>query len=440
MVWADRPEDDFREDAGAYRFLARGGVTPHLRSVPRVRCVAEEESVRVGVAGAGIGGLTLAAALHRRGVEVAVFEKQEVLRAAGAGISLWPNALAALDACGLGDAVRAVGQPLASGGLMSMDGRPAATFSARAFRAALGEPLVCVKRAELVSALAAQLPAAALLAGTAVDGYTLEAGGVTVRLSGRHDEHVDVLIGADGIASAIAAQIAGPPTWRPSGYTAWRGIAEPVDGPRGDGLWMCLHNGHEFGWLPLRDGRTYWFATAMLTAVESDRPAREYLRAAFKQHPDPVPALIDATPDQALLRNDIIDRAKAARWTDGPIAVLGDAAHPMRPHLGQGGCQAIEDAAAIAHLLQGSHSVAEALRIYERRRRRRAAVVTALSRRAGLTFPAGRRSRALSGALSGNRKLAVGAALHALRPIASYNAGQRAVTGSSGIPSAVLRG
>lgn len=196
---------------------------------------------------------------------------------------------------------------------------------------------------------------------------------------------------------------------------------------------MCLHNGHEFGWLPLRDGRTYWFATAMLDSVSSDRSAREYLQTAFKHHPHPVPWLIDATPDVALLRNDIVDRATAARWTDGPVAVLGDAAHPMRPHLGQGGCQAIEDAAALAQLLPGTRSVEKALRSYARRRQRRVALIAGLSRRAGLTFPTGRRTRTLSLALSGNRNLAAGAALHALRPISSYSSGRRAVTGSAGL-------
>ncbi len=386
----------------------------------------------VGIAGAGIGGLTLAVALHRRGVDVVVFERQDRLRDHGAGISLWPNAVAALDSVGLGEVVRDIGSPLASGGALSMSGRPAVTFSSSAFRAVLGEPLLCVDRGELVSALVSELPKSAVVAGSEVVGYARVRGQIVVQTK-EHGEAraVDVLIGADGFNSRIATQIGGPLDRRPSGYTAWRAIAAFEQQDREDGFWACLHNGHELGWLPLPNCRTYWFATAMIDQIDTQATDYDYLRSRFMQHPDPLPSLIDATPPDALVRNDIIDRAMPRRWTDGAVAVLGDAAHPMRPHLGQGGCQAIEDASVLAQLLPGATSVVDALRQYERRRRRRAATVVRLSRLSRITFTPGWRTRALDTLLSSTPGLSINAALHGMRPIASYRAGVRAVAVSS---------
>ncbi len=308
--------------------------------------------VLIGIAGGGIGGLALAAALHRRGADVVVFEQQERVRDLGAGISLWPNALAALDSVGLGEMVRDLGQPLASGGLVSSAGHRGATFSTRGFTSAFGEPLRCVDRGELVTALAAILPEESLLVGQRVNGYRHVGRQVAIDTAGHEGHRLDALIGADGIGSKISVQLAGPLSWASSGYTAWRGLSQ-VQGPGDDdgSFWLCLHNGEEFGWMPLRNGRTYWFATAVHDRIGEGVTAGAYLREAFRQAPAPVVSLLEGTPEGAIVRNDILDRRRPRRWTDGALAVLGDAAHPMRPHLGQGGCQAIEDAAVLTRLL-----------------------------------------------------------------------------------------
>ncbi len=125
----------------------------------------------IGIAGGGIGGLTLAVALQQHGADVLVLEREPGIRDAGAGLSLWPNALAALDVVGLGDMVRSIGRGLASGGLMKLDGRTALTFSRRNFQAALGSPLVCVHRGELVATLAGHLLLGTTRTGCAVTGF-----------------------------------------------------------------------------------------------------------------------------------------------------------------------------------------------------------------------------------------------------------------------------
>lgn len=386
----------------------------------------------IAIAGGGIGGLGLAVALQQQGHEVVVLERQPEIRDTGAGISLWPNALAALDSVGLGATVRSIGRQLSSGGLRKADGGTAVRFSARSFEAALGEGLVCVHRGELVATLAGMLRPGTIRAGRAVTGYEPSGTGVRVQLAtgdGPETEEVqaEALVGADGIHSAVAAAMAGPLGYRYSGYTAWRGIAQIDADPEGEGIWACLPAGHEVGWLPITSGRTYWFATACLPPdyrfPEGDRA---YLTQAFAPLPHPVPALLRATPEGQLVRSDIVDREMPSGFSRGPVTVIGDAAHPMRPHMGQGGCQALEDVAALAACLANHSDPATAFERYERIRRRRVATVVKLSRRSGFTRPPGRATSAadrLTALLPG---VPIGAALWGLSPIAGYRAGVRA--------------
>ncbi|MHB1713188.1 MAG: FAD-dependent monooxygenase, partial [Acidimicrobiales bacterium] len=344
----------------------------------------------IGIAGGGIGGLTLAAALQQQGVEVLVLERQSEIRDAGAGISLWPNALAALDAVGLGEVVRSLGRSLAEGGERKLDGGIALTFSRRRFQAALGEGLVCVDRGEFVRALAGRVRPGTVRTDCAVAGYDLNPSGVTIRLHDGGDVAVDAVVGADGIGSAVATQLAGPLQSSYSGYAAWRAIAETDSVPEDDRFWACLADGHEFGWLPIGSGRTYWFATACLPEGHSFPEGDEaYLKETFGHWPYPIPHLLAATPSQRLVRNDIVDRAMPNQWSDGPVTLLGDAAHPMRPHLGQGGCQAIEDAVVLASYLAKARDAGDAFKRYEQRRRGRTRLIVQLSRLSSFTRPPG---------------------------------------------------
>jgi 2-polyprenyl-6-methoxyphenol hydroxylase-like FAD-dependent oxidoreductase len=346
--------------------------------------------VIVGIAGGGIAGLTLAGALQPQGVDVVVLERQPEVRDTGAGISLWPNALAALDAAGLGGVVRSLGRTLAGGGEKRLDGRVALSLSRRSFEAALGEGLICVDRGELVRALAGHLRPGTVRTGCAVTGYDLGSSGVTVRFSDGGGLAVDALVGADGINSAIASELNRPLRSSYSGYTAWRGIAETTAAFESDQIWVCLAGGHEFGWMPVGDAHTYWFATCWLPEGQRFPGGDDaYLKQTFSKWPQPIPDLLTATPPERLVRNDVVDRAMPDRWSDGAVTLVGDAAHPMRPHLGQGGCQAIEDAVVLASYLANSADPATAFAHYESRRRRRARLIVVLSRFSGFTRPPG---------------------------------------------------
>lgn len=409
---------------------------------------------KIAIAGAGVGGLTLAVALHRQGYEVQVFERRARMGDGGTGISLWPNALAALDTIGLGDQIRSLGCSLSSGGMLAMDGHPAATFDSDHFRSALGEDLVCVDRGQLIRALSSHLNPENIRSDTAVLSYELtgEASGgqasdpgsggrVRLGLSDGSSATVDGLVAADGIGSVLATQMAGRLATVYSGYTAWRAVAETHSDDTPSEMWACFARGHEVGWLPVGRHRTYWFATACLPRdYHLPDGDRFYLAAEFRDWPAPIPTLIASTDPGRLLRNDIIDRAVAKKWADGPVALLGDAAHPMRPHLGQGGCQAIEDAATLALCLADQPDIAGAFARYEQLRRGRASRIVRRSRRVRFTRPVGVGTRSLDRVSKSIPNLGVGPAMRMLAPIAGYHSSSAVPKGRGGSAGPTGRG
>ncbi|WP_102142420.1 FAD-dependent oxidoreductase [Mycobacterium hubeiense] len=321
------------------------------------------------VVGAGIAGLATAVALQRRGHRVAIVESRTDT-SSGAGISIWPNALAALDDIGLGDRVRAAGGPVAAGALRWRDGRWLRHPTADRIVNALGEPLVVVQRSALMDILTDALSDGTLRRGVAAQHIVATDSGVQVTLSDSTTCSVSGVIGADGINSVVARHLNGPLNHRYAGYTAWRGVAECALDP--DLAGETLGAGLEFGHVPMGPNRTYWFATERAPQGNA-APDGElaYLQTRFGAWAQPIPALLAATDPAQVLRNDLYDRDQARRWSRGPVVLVGDAAHPMRPHLGQGGCQGLEDAAILARFVDHTADVSAAFAGFEAFRRRR---------------------------------------------------------------------
>ncbi|WP_068275481.1 FAD-dependent monooxygenase [Aldersonia kunmingensis] len=340
----------------------------------------------IGIAGAGIAGLALAGALHRSGYPVTVFEERPEFAPTGAGITIWPNALAALDSLGLGDRIRAAGNPVGAGGIRTADGRWLRRMDRARIEAALGEPLIAIHRVELIELLAEAIGTNDLRFSAGVTGFKPNGGRVKALLADGTTAEVDALIGADGFRSAIARQLQPDIRERYAGYTAWRGVAETDTAHLGDDGEPAEFWGrrHQFGFVPLGRGRTYWFATETAPAATTFGDDLDHLRSTLHDWPSPVAALLDATACGAISRHDIYDRTVARRWSAGAVTLVGDAAHPMRPHLGQGGCQALEDAAILGRLCEGSAPL-DAFAEYERLRQRRARRYVRLSALAGRT-------------------------------------------------------
>ncbi|PAP75051.1 FAD-dependent monooxygenase [Rubrivirga marina] len=340
-------------------------------------------SPRVLVVGGGIGGLAVAVGLRRAGLPVEVAEAAPALEPVGAGIVLWPNALHALDRLGLGAAVRAVSQPSAGGAIWTPDGRPLVRVDPEALAARLGEAPRAIHRADLQAVLADAFDGPLHL-GARVIGIEDEGKRVRVRVADDREFEADVLIGADGLHSAVRSALHGAAAPAYAGYTAWRGVAQ-ADGAVLDG--EAVGRGQRFGQVPLPDGRVYWFATATVPAGGRDAARDELVRRFTEWHPS-VRSLVEATPEGAVLRNDVSDRPPLGVWGRGRITLLGDAAHPSTPNLGQGAGLALEDAAVLADRLGSTRDGLAALRDYEAARSGRTAAVVRRSRRVGALMQA----------------------------------------------------
>jgi 2-polyprenyl-6-methoxyphenol hydroxylase-like FAD-dependent oxidoreductase len=325
------------------------------------------------VVGAGIAGLATAVALQQRGHDVTVIEERTDT-SSGAGISIWPNALAALDEIGLGDAVRASGGRVTAGALRWRDGSWLRRPSSERMITALGEPLVVVRRNTLSEVLTRALTPGTVERGLALRNLVGTDSGVRLTLSDSTTRPADAVIGADGVRSVVARYLNGPLNHRYAGYTAWRGVATFALDP--DLAGETLGPGLEVGHVPLGPDRTYWFATERTTEGRST-PGGElaYLQYKFASWTDPIPAVLAATDPGEVLRNDLYDRDQARHWSRGPVTVVGDAAHPMRPHLGQGGCQGLEDAAILGSFVARSEDLTTAFARFAAFRRPRVRTV-----------------------------------------------------------------
>lgn len=340
---------------------------------------------RAIVIGGGIGGLALAVALRRIGIEVAVYERTPTIREVGAGIALWPNALKALSRLDMLDPIRAICLPEQRGRIYSWRGDILQETSMTEIRRRFGAPVVVAHRSDVQLALLHALDPASVHLNAACTGFSQDATGVTAHFADGREARADLLIGADGLHSAVRAQLVGPQPPRYAGYTAWRGIATGEGlGDPGTGFetWGC---GARFGLAHVDRRRVYWYATINAPEGGTDAPEgrkAEVLRR-FRDGHTPIRAVIEATEEAAILRNDIYDRDPLRTWSRGRVTLLGDAAHPLTPNLAQGACQALEDAVVLAQELEAAPDVGAALHRYEARRVARTSRITLLSRRLG---------------------------------------------------------
>ncbi|MEU8618979.1 FAD-dependent monooxygenase [Streptomyces sp. NPDC048623] len=365
------------------------------------------------VVGAGIGGLAAAVGLRRIGWEVTVLDRSPVLADAGAGISLHANGIRALDALGAGAAVRAAGRGHYTGGTRTPDGSWLARMDGAALERALGSPIVGIPRAALHRLLREALEPVTPRTGVTVTGVATVPGGrarVELRADGASEGagdgyrdrdgdgdgppaevlEADLVVAADGVGSRIRAGLfpAHPgPVY--SGSTVLRAITDRPVELRTD-FEITWGRGAEFGHIALADGRAEWHA--VLNAPAGVRPADPLaaLRRRFAGWHAPVPELLAATRPEAVLHHDIVELATPLpSFTAGRVVLLGDAAHAMTPNLGQGACQALEDAVVLAAELDGATGaggvvdVAAALARYDAARRPRTTAVAAAARRAG---------------------------------------------------------
>ena len=328
---------------------------------------------RVAIVGAGVGGLVAAAALRSRGFEVAVFEQAPRLRQQGSGLGLWTNAVAALHELGITNILDGIAEPVQRLVFLSAEGERLNEIRLDRIARRFSAPSANVHRSELLSAVAGEVGEEAITFGARCVGFEQDAQGVTVRFDDGGEHRTDLLVSADGVGSAIRRALHGEDGKETRCWSGWQGVASPgpAELPKWAGLFVL--NGQALaGLYQLTNARVHWF-------LDDPAPRRtprnvavlEVLLERLRGWPPVVRDAVASTSPDSISYNEVRDLLPYRPWGEGRVTLLGDAAHPMLPTLGQGACQAIEDAAALVRCLDSEADVETALRSYERQRLRR---------------------------------------------------------------------
>jgi 2-polyprenyl-6-methoxyphenol hydroxylase-like FAD-dependent oxidoreductase len=331
--------------------------------------------MRVAVVGGGISGLSAAIALGRIGADVEIFERGPAIREIGAGLSLWPNATYGLRELGLLEPCLRAASRVDRIRLSDCEGRPWASVRI----AGQSTPALCLDRPALLSVLLAAVDRRRIHVGQGCEAVSLEPGGggkPCVHFEGGRKLPFDAVIGADGLGSVVRRFVTGKaerPVYR--GYLIWRGVADVLPARYAEGsITEAWGDGERFGIMPIGQGKVCWYATRNQPEDAAPQSKAQILEH-FRGWHAPIAEVIAATPEAAIVRTPALDRPPAWNWAKGPVVLIGDAAHPMTPNLGQGTCQAIEDALVLSRCLAGGGSVDKAFHGFEKLRRARAAAI-----------------------------------------------------------------
>lgn len=349
---------------------------------------------RVIIVGGGIGGLTLARSLQTLDIDFLVLEQAPALTQVGAGIQLSPNGVLVLQRLGTGEHLDRIGvEPLSH---EFRDWRSGDTVLRTPLKPQVadrfGAPYYHVHRADLLDALVDGLDRERLRLDCRVSSVSHDSDSATVRTVKGEELTGDVVIGADGLHSAVRDQLFRPEAPRPSGYVAWRGLVAAEQarqlgfetrsyiylGPRLSLVLYSISSGSLFTWIALGKSddrlRESWSQTA----------SAEEIAAAFAEWHAPTRRLIEGT--DRLFATALFDRSPLATWIQGRVALLGDACHAMLPYHAQGAVQAIEDAWVLARCLARQGTVSSALDRYQSLRKDRTERIVAQSRHAEETY------------------------------------------------------
>lgn len=332
---------------------------------------------RVLIAGGGLAGLAAANGLRSAGVPTTVFDRVEYMRPAGAVISVLANSARGLERAGLGDLLERACVPVQRLEYLTWRGRYLAQMPIDAVAKRLGTRTYIALRSDLQLGMYEALGGEIVKLGAELVDFDQDEAGVTAKLRDGREERGSILLGADGIRSAIRAKLLGDEP-RYAGYTGWRGITtmDPQPLPPGLGR-QVFGRGRTFGAFGLRDNRVYWFSSLAAAAGGTDSAdgRKADVRRTFAGAPGFVQEIIEATDESEMLRTDIYDRPAVERWGEGRVTLVGDAAHAATPNTGQGGSLALMDGvviadriAAVSGSLDNLTTVRSALASYEAER------------------------------------------------------------------------
>lgn len=333
-------------------------------------------NLKVAIIGAGIGGLTAGIALRRMGYSVEIYDKATALKPAGAGISLWSNGVKVLNWLGLGEAIASIGGRMDRMEYRTHTNELLSDIDLNPLFAQVGQRPYPVSRSDLQRILLDAFGAENVELQSKCIGITEESDGVTAIFEHGHSTKVDLLIGADGIHSMARTYVTGTEVEpRYANYVNWNGLVAANPNISPTDVWgIYIGEGKRASMMPIGGDRFYFFFGAPMpqgTVVEPcDRQLE--LKNLFFNWATPVQNLIMQLNPLETNRLEISDLDPLEHIVRGRVALLGDSAHASTPTLGQGGCQAMEDAEILCrYLITTNLSVTDALKRYEGDRKER---------------------------------------------------------------------
>lgn len=330
--------------------------------------------MKISIIGGGIGGLCTAIGLQKAGFDVQVFEAATSFKPLGAGLALSSNAMEALGILGISEEIIKKGKILRQFSVLDEKGRIISTRNTEALVTCFGIDNFTIHRADLHEILIDKLRPNSIFIDNKLKSFQQEGESIKLFFKNGVTVETDCLIGADGVHSVVRSQLLPESRPRYSGYTCWRAVIEKM--PEGFNQTVFSEtwgSKGRFGVVPLSDNRIYWYAC--LNASENS-PAYERfgireIGDVFKEFDFPIAQIIALTNDAQLIHNDIIDIRPIDRFAFANVLLIGDAAHATTPNMGQGACQAIEDALFLTNCFKKYKTPVVAFKNFERVRMKR---------------------------------------------------------------------
>ncbi len=333
------------------------------------------------IIGAGIGGLTTAIALAQKGIHVKIYERASEIKEVGAGVWIAPNGMKIFDKLGIAQEIATAGKKLKRISVVDLNYKPISLIDGDEIEAKHQFATIAIHRATLQNILASKVNKEQIYLNKEFKGYEQNENSVSVFFEDGSTDVADFLICADGLKSKARNQLLGPKKLRDSGQTCWR-FTTAFDLPSNeeDNMYEVWANskGLRVGYSKIDQKRVYVYITNAKTLTNSEKAAnaKKHLLEMCKPFSKTVNDLIESVVENEIIQTDLFDFKPIQKWTDGRVALIGDAAHATTPNLGQGACQAIEDAWVLAEELSTNNGIETSLLNFQKRRIEKATFIT----------------------------------------------------------------
>lgn len=332
----------------------------------------ENMNKEISIIGGGIAGLTTALALQKIGLKPIIFESAEEVKAIGAGLGLGANAINAFSHLGIKEEVVAAGSFLSSFTVYDQKGKQITKTDSVSVSKKYGLDNFTIHRAGLHQLLLSKIDQNNIYTNKRAESILQNGNDVTIRFQDGSTYNTNYVVAADGIHSPVRQQLLPASKPRYAGYTCWRAVIDNTQLQIQESSETWGKKGR-FGIIPLKQNKIYWFAC--INAAAQDMRMKQYtihnLLEHFELYHHPIPAILQETKNENLIWNDIIDIKPIHQFAFGNVLLTGDAAHATTPNLGQGACQAIEDAVVLTNEIKKDNNINAAFMRFEQRRIKR---------------------------------------------------------------------